>query len=355
MTTQGSPGHLPESSNILKYKLYLNDGKPSKSISTYRTFVNKLDPTGSSLFNLRKTRKNDVVKGSTPFGEKLEDEWLVIYYLFELSKFDPSLVIRIEDDYGEVLSIEAADCIPQWMHHERICKRVLIHQGKVHIIPNSIDLCSLQLLYGESKKVYHSPGHAAAEYVRDLNLEKTDRPLTRKRAKSWRIQQEPDCEPKVKIEPDTASEVLDQLIKHVDQGIKLEDTQLDADQPVEADDIFSNLPKVETLADVKVQACIEKTLNLLPDRVAWLENRMSDIDRLLGLDEDEETELTLDRVRSMNEIDLEISSISSAASLEFTVPVGRDVARTPRRKTRRQRIDVRNKENVDTNNTTLGL
>jgi hypothetical protein len=65
----------------------------------------------------------------------LEDEWLVVYLLRELSKSFPQLWVRVCDSDGEFLLIEAAKVLPKWLSPENDSNRVWIHNGELRIIP----------------------------------------------------------------------------------------------------------------------------------------------------------------------------------------------------------------------------
>ncbi|KAK5995787.1 Protein ecdysoneless-like protein [Cladobotryum mycophilum] len=73
--------------------------------------------------------------GITDYGDAVEDEWLVVYMLRELTKSYPNLWIRAADSDGEFLLIEAANALPKWLNPEIDHCRVWIHGGKLLIIP----------------------------------------------------------------------------------------------------------------------------------------------------------------------------------------------------------------------------
>ncbi|KAK4228163.1 protein ecdysoneless [Podospora fimiseda] len=73
--------------------------------------------------------------GTTHYGDNVEDEWLIVYLLRELSKSFPNLWIRVSDSDGEFLLIEAAKVLPKWLSPENDGNRVWINQGKLMIIP----------------------------------------------------------------------------------------------------------------------------------------------------------------------------------------------------------------------------
>ncbi|KAK4452069.1 protein ecdysoneless [Podospora aff. communis PSN243] len=73
--------------------------------------------------------------GTTNYGDNVEDEWLIVYLLRELSKCSPQLWVRVCDSDGEFLLIEAAKVLPKWLSPENDSNRVWIHNGELRIIP----------------------------------------------------------------------------------------------------------------------------------------------------------------------------------------------------------------------------
>ncbi|ATY64678.1 SGT1 domain containing [Cordyceps militaris] len=73
--------------------------------------------------------------GTTDYGDAVEDEWLIVYVLRELSKTHPELFIRVADEDGEFLLVEAANALPNWLNPEIDHCRVWIQGGKLNIIP----------------------------------------------------------------------------------------------------------------------------------------------------------------------------------------------------------------------------
>lgn len=71
----------------------------------------------------------------TDYGDAVEDEWLIVYLLRELTKSHPALWVRAADADGEFLLIEAANVLPKWLSPEMDQNRVWIHDGKLVIIP----------------------------------------------------------------------------------------------------------------------------------------------------------------------------------------------------------------------------
>jgi SGT1 protein len=78
--------------------------------------------------------------GRTSYGDSVDDEWLIVFILRELSKQFPKLWIKVVDTDGEFLLIEAANALPRWLNPEiadnrvcslktRSCSRNLISLG----------------------------------------------------------------------------------------------------------------------------------------------------------------------------------------------------------------------------------
>ncbi|KAL7958436.1 SGT1 domain-containing protein [Trichoderma compactum] len=76
--------------------------------------------------------------GTTDYGDAIEDEWLIVYILCELTKAHPDLWLRVGDSDGEFLLVEAANVLPRWLSPEIDRYRVWIHLGKIFLIPLSL-------------------------------------------------------------------------------------------------------------------------------------------------------------------------------------------------------------------------
>ena len=75
------------------------------------------------------------LKGTTNYGDSVENEWLIVYLLRELSLLYPALWIRMTDTDGEFLLIEAANALPRWLNPEIAEYRVWLNAGRLMIIP----------------------------------------------------------------------------------------------------------------------------------------------------------------------------------------------------------------------------
>lgn len=73
--------------------------------------------------------------GLTNYGDSVEDEWLIVYLLRELSKQFMDLWIKVIDTDGEFLLIEAANSLPKWLNPDIADNRVWINDSQLKIIP----------------------------------------------------------------------------------------------------------------------------------------------------------------------------------------------------------------------------
>lgn len=71
----------------------------------------------------------------TNFGDNVQDEWFIVFLLFQLTKFDDTLVITVEDNDGDFLLIEAAHHLPKWLEPDTSENRTFLYQGAFHLIP----------------------------------------------------------------------------------------------------------------------------------------------------------------------------------------------------------------------------
>lgn len=79
--------------------------------------------------------------GQTVFGDSVDDEWFIVFLLFQLSLHFQDIIITTCDDDGEFLLIECAQVLPKWIQQSSdndMMYRVYIFQGRLHIIPKHI-------------------------------------------------------------------------------------------------------------------------------------------------------------------------------------------------------------------------
>ncbi|CAM1503698.1 Fc.00g012890.m01.CDS01 [Cosmosporella sp. VM-42] len=143
----GFERQLPD--NCVEYILFVLD--PSldsrKQLSQIETIRKSALRLSSSIakgyiwqkdeFNLELRNEQGLVylHGITDYGDAVEDEWLIVYLLRELTRSHPNLWARVFDTDGEFLLVEAANVLPKWLSPEIDHNRVWIHQGKLLIIP----------------------------------------------------------------------------------------------------------------------------------------------------------------------------------------------------------------------------
>ncbi|KAL5597041.1 hypothetical protein BROUX41_006292 [Berkeleyomyces rouxiae] len=69
------------------------------------------------------------------YGDSVDDEWLMVYLLRQLSLSFPDLWVRISDSDGEFLLVEAASAVPKWLSPEMDRFRVWLHRGQLLVLP----------------------------------------------------------------------------------------------------------------------------------------------------------------------------------------------------------------------------
>lgn len=114
--------------------------------------------------------------GITDYGDCVEDEWLVVYILRELTKQFSSIWARVWDSDGEFLLVEAANVLPKWLSPENDANRAWLHAGQLNIIPrqlaadaqsNTLTLPkAVRLLQSAPDTVLHSPLVEAEAFYR---------------------------------------------------------------------------------------------------------------------------------------------------------------------------------------------
>ncbi|KAK7976422.1 glycoside hydrolase family 47 protein [Apiospora arundinis] len=144
---EGFPRQLPE--NCVEYILFVIDDQLEArrrlpALEDVRKRAMQLTATLTKDYVWQRDSLNLEVKndggllylyGSSYYGDAIEDEWLIVYLLRELSKSSSDLWIRVSDSDGEFLLVEAANVLPPWLSPEIDTNRVWINQGKLHLIP----------------------------------------------------------------------------------------------------------------------------------------------------------------------------------------------------------------------------
>ncbi|OHW99335.1 regulatory factor sgt1 [Colletotrichum incanum] len=120
-----------------KHLSRLEDLRKSALQLTNRLTADYIWQKGSLTFDVVTDQGLTFLRGTTDYGDAIEDEWLIVYILRELSKSHPTAWVRVFDADGEFLLIEAANVLPKWLSPENDQNRVWIHNGRLRIIPQA--------------------------------------------------------------------------------------------------------------------------------------------------------------------------------------------------------------------------
>ncbi|GKT81787.1 regulatory factor Sgt1 [Colletotrichum tofieldiae] len=126
----------PNASNDRRKHLSrLEDLRKSALQLTNRLTADYIWQKGSLTLDVVTDQGLTFLRGTTDYGDAIEDEWLMVYILRELSKSHPTAWVRVFDADGEFLLIEAANVLPKWLSPENDQNRVWIHNGCLRIVP----------------------------------------------------------------------------------------------------------------------------------------------------------------------------------------------------------------------------
>lgn len=145
----GFPKRLPE--DVVEYIVFiidlkLSDTQTRERLQAFQRALNALEKKflkeyiwqrESIKLDLIREHGRWLLKGSTNYGDSVADEWLIVYFLRELSKEFKDAWIRVYDTDGEFLLIEAANALPNWLNPEVAENRVWINTHRLLIIPLS--------------------------------------------------------------------------------------------------------------------------------------------------------------------------------------------------------------------------
>ncbi len=188
----GFPKSLPE--DCVEYTIYILDS--SLTDLERREKLRQVQSAGMKLTNqllkdfiwqretfklsLQREDARSFLRGRTNYGDSVEDEWLNVYILRELSKQFPNIWIRIADTDGQFLLIEAANALPRWLNPEVADFRVWLNNGKLLIVPlekpggqvveakpESLSLNeALKIIENQTSKLLHLPAVEAEAFYR---------------------------------------------------------------------------------------------------------------------------------------------------------------------------------------------
>lgn len=129
---------LPDE-DAVEYFIHVEPGSDlEKESSKLLDWINSLCPFLSSFvwqreaFDLRVS--DGVICGSTAFGDNMCDEWFIVFLLVELSRNFPQVVIEVRDNDGEMLLVEAAMALPEWVDPETSQHRVFLFRGEIQLL-----------------------------------------------------------------------------------------------------------------------------------------------------------------------------------------------------------------------------
>ncbi|MCJ1266136.1 hypothetical protein MMC22_006018 [Lobaria immixta] len=143
----GFPKRLPD--DCVEYAIHIINSPPADS--TVRVRLRQVQQAANVLtkgllkefiwqrqnFNLALVQEDgfSLLRGRTNYGDSIEDEWLIVFILRELSRKFSDAWIRIIDTDGEFLLIEAANVLPPWLNPEVAEFRLWLNEGKLLVIP----------------------------------------------------------------------------------------------------------------------------------------------------------------------------------------------------------------------------
>lgn len=64
------------------------------------------------------------LSGRMNFGDSIEDEWVIVYLLRELTKKQKNIWAKMNDSDGQFLLVEAAGVLPAWLEPDVADNRV---------------------------------------------------------------------------------------------------------------------------------------------------------------------------------------------------------------------------------------
>ncbi|KAL5340048.1 SGT1 protein-domain-containing protein [Aspergillus crustosus] len=83
---------------------------------------------------ITKSESATILSGRTNFGDSVEDEWVVVYMLRELTRRHQEIWATVTDNDGQFLLAEGSGALPAWLEPDIADNRVWIHQGDLVII-----------------------------------------------------------------------------------------------------------------------------------------------------------------------------------------------------------------------------
>eukprot|EP01060_Flectonema_neradi_P028195 TRINITY_DN37918_c0_g1_i1.p1 TRINITY_DN37918_c0_g1~~TRINITY_DN37918_c0_g1_i1.p1 ORF type:complete len:669 (+),score=146.76 TRINITY_DN37918_c0_g1_i1:36-2042(+) len=75
------------------------------------------------------------ITGTYRYDDAVDDEWLIVLVLMKLTEVCTNVVVRVTDQDGQFLLIEAAEYLPEWMDPEGMTNRMFLRNGTLQCIP----------------------------------------------------------------------------------------------------------------------------------------------------------------------------------------------------------------------------
>ncbi|KAL3462993.1 SGT1 protein-domain-containing protein [Aspergillus heterothallicus] len=108
-------------------------------------------------FKLEISKSDDItsLSGRTNFGDSIEDEWVIVYLLRELTKRHDDVWATVTDSDGQFLLVEAAGALPAWLEPDIADNRVWINKGELVIIKpkNEKNRVTEQISLSDSRRI----------------------------------------------------------------------------------------------------------------------------------------------------------------------------------------------------------
>ncbi|WVO14827.1 hypothetical protein L204_102466 [Cryptococcus depauperatus] len=137
--------HLPSSSDAdpsataLLITDYINSLLPQPWIWNKDSWELKLYQHGPGLEPIGGEDQGiSMLEGHMRVGDAVDDEWLVVWLLKQVSEKWPEFIISIRDTDGEFLLIEAANELPSWISPDNAENRLWLSNGRLHLLPLTV-------------------------------------------------------------------------------------------------------------------------------------------------------------------------------------------------------------------------
>ncbi|KJE95193.1 SGT1 protein [Capsaspora owczarzaki ATCC 30864] len=110
--------------------------KDGLNLAVFEDGDNTANRATTSSASLPRLETVQCLAGVSSYGDNVGDEWLLVYILRELTARIPDLTVQLADTSdGDILLIEAADELPEWITPRIARNRVFLRQGRLHIVP----------------------------------------------------------------------------------------------------------------------------------------------------------------------------------------------------------------------------